>query len=115
MKGIKHDEKKIDYSLIPHGIMCEMAKVLTYGAEKYEPDNWKRLELPLKRYYAAAFRHLNSWFDGEEKDPESGLKHLSHAMTNIAFLIWFENHGHSLHEEFNPKTSLKKFFEENSK
>jgi hypothetical protein len=90
MEGMKHDQGKIDYSLLPKGVIEELGKVMTFGAQKYAPDTWQQIENAKKRYFAAAFRHLNTWFDGEQNDPESGLMHLSHALTNIAFLIWFE-------------------------
>jgi len=35
-------------------------------------------------------RHLNAWRLGESIDPESGLHHLKHALTNVIFLMWFE-------------------------
>lgn len=39
-----------------------------------------------QRYLDALYRHLQAYRSGESHDPESGLHHLSHALTNIAFL-----------------------------
>lgn len=39
-----------------------------------------------QRYLDALYRHLNAFRLGETHDHESGLHHLSHALTNIAFL-----------------------------
>ena len=36
MTGIKYDSKKPDYSLIPPHALDDVAKVLTYGAQKYK-------------------------------------------------------------------------------
>ena len=67
-----------------------VGKVLTFGASKYEPNNWQNVEDGEDRYYAAALRHLVAYRKGEEKDPESGLSHLEHAACNIMFLLHFE-------------------------
>ncbi len=61
----------------------EVAKVLTFGASKYGPNNWQGLENFTERYYAAMLRHI---FAPEKKDSESGLFHLAHALTGALFL-----------------------------
>jgi hypothetical protein len=60
--------------------------VLTYGAAKYGAENWRKVQDGRNRYYAAALRHLLAWREGELTDQESGLDHISHAMTNLVFL-----------------------------
>lgn len=86
-EGVKHDEGKPQFSLIKPDALMEMVAVLTYGAKKYSPDNWKMLENARQRYFDAANRHLWQWYGGEERDPESGLHHLAHAMSSLMFLI----------------------------
>lgn len=83
---MKFDSSKPRYDLIPPSALAGMAKVLTYGAKKYKPNNWKEVD-SLDRYVAALYRHLEAWRVGEKVDSESGLKHLEHAMTNVAFLL----------------------------
>lgn len=85
MSGIKYDDGKLNYSLVPVSSIEELAKVFTYGANKYKAYGWKDVEV--NRYESALFRHIQAWRSGEELDPESGLSHLSHALTNIAILI----------------------------
>ena len=58
MEGVKYDNKKPDYSLIPPNALESIAKVMTHGAQKYDRDNWKKLDSPVARYFAAAQRHL---------------------------------------------------------
>lgn len=89
---MKFDTDKLRYDLIPSEAMEALAKVLTYGAKKYKPGNWKNAT-DIDRYTAALYRHLEAWRKGEEVDEESGLPHLAHAITNVAFLIWFEETG----------------------
>lgn len=86
-EGVKHDEDKPKFSLMKPDALMEMVAVLTYGAKKYSPDNWKMLENARQRYFDAANRHLWQWYGGEERDPESGLHHLAHAMSSLMFLI----------------------------
>jgi len=59
--------------------------VLHYGAKKYKPNNWRTVEP--QRYVAAFERHWQAYLTGEMIDSESGLPHLSHCMTNLAFLL----------------------------
>ena len=82
----KHDAGKLRYELIPPSAMRAIADVLTFGANKYSANNWKKVDDP-SRYVGALYRHLEAWRSGEELDPESGLPHLHHAITNLAFLI----------------------------
>lgn len=86
-KALKHDQDKVQLNLIDPLIFDELGKVLTYGAKKYYKENW-RLPMEHSRYYAAALRHLCAYWGGNNVDPESGLPHLSHALCNIAFLLW---------------------------
>lgn len=85
--GIKHDLGKPEFNLIPPRAELAMASVLTFGAAKYAPDNWKLVDNAETRYLAAAMRHINAYRAGEVYDRESRLQHLAHAMTCLAFLI----------------------------
>ena len=80
---------KLRMDLVPISSLNALARVLTYGAQKYDSDNWRRgfnYSVP----YACLMRHLTAWQDGEDLDPESGLSHLDHAIANLAMLIEFE-------------------------
>lgn len=86
---MKFDTDKLRYDLIPPSAMKALAEVLTYGAKKYKPNNWRNGDKD--RYIAALYRHLEAWRAGEQKDEESGMTHLSHALTNVAFLLELDN------------------------
>ena len=85
--GIKHDQEKDRWDLLPWQATQQIVKVLTYGAQKYTPDNWKQVRDSRIRYFAASMRHIVAWFLGERLDPESGLSHLAHAGCCILFLL----------------------------
>ena len=85
-EGRKFDGGKLEYGLLPPKALEETVKVLTFGAEKYEPDNWKFVPDSKRRYFDALQRHLWAWKQGEQIDPESGMHHLAHAMCCLMFL-----------------------------
>ncbi|MCD5413671.1 MAG: DUF5664 domain-containing protein [Clostridiales bacterium] len=89
--GLKFDTDKLRYSLVPPAATRALAEILTFGTEKYAPNNWQLVCNPEERYTDALLRHLESYRAGEKIDPESGFSHLKHAITNIAFLLHFED------------------------
>lgn len=88
--GQKDDKEKNRLDLIEPEFIEGVGKVLTFGANKYEPNNWQKVEDAVDRYYAAALRHLIAWRKGEKTDPESSISHLDHVACNIMFLQHFE-------------------------
>ena len=85
-KGRKFDGGKLEYGLLPPLALEETVKVLTFGAQKYERDNWQRVPDSKRRYFDALQRHVWAWKQGEQIDQESGLPHLAHAMCCLMFL-----------------------------
>ena len=84
--GRKFDGNKLEYGLLPPFALEETVKVLTFGAQKYERDNWKKVPDSKRRYFDALQRHVWAWKQGEQIDPESGMHHLAHAMCCLMFL-----------------------------
>lgn len=82
---VKKDSGKLRYDLVPPKVVESLARVLTFGASKYAPNNWAKCE-KRSRYIAALDRHLNAWKAGEDVDPETGDTHLAHALCCLAFL-----------------------------
>lgn len=89
MEGVKYDTGKLRYDLMPHDALAEYVGVLTYGAAKYSARNWEA-GMDWSRLYAAALRHLTSWWRGEDTDPESGHPHLAHALCCVNFLLAYQ-------------------------
>jgi hypothetical protein len=89
-KGVKHDQHKPRFDLIPPHAERQVAEVLEYGARKYAPDNWRKVDDARARYLAAARRHINAWQAHETNDPESGLNHLAHAIASLMFILELE-------------------------
>lgn len=96
--GRKFDGDKLQYGLLPAIALKEVVKVLTYGAQKYEPDNWRRVPDGNRRYFDAAQRHIWQYKEGEMYDPETGFHHLAHAVCCLMFINELD---------FNEKRKLK--------
>lgn len=90
-EGRKYDSGKPMYNLLPADALEEVVKVLTYGSVKYnEPaheENWRKVQYPEQRYFAAMQRHVWATRKGEMNDPESGISHYAHAITSLLFLL----------------------------
>ena len=93
MPGLKYDSEKPRWDLLPLDIIEEIVKVLTIGAQKYDDDNWRKVENGKKRYYAAMMRHIKDYQSGEMLDPETGLPHLAHAGCCLIFIMGLEKEG----------------------
>ncbi len=91
-KGVQ----KLRYDLVPVKALKAIARVFTFGSSKYGDNNWRITE-PKTRYIAAAFRHIESFRDGEALDPESGIHHLAHAACSLIFILAID-----LENMFNP-------------
>lgn len=86
-KARKFDGSKAKHDLLPFEALDEIAKVLTFGEQKYAAGNWSN-GIELRRLISATYRHLGQFNSGEDIDPESGISHLAHAGCNILFALW---------------------------
>lgn len=91
-EGIKFDEGKVRWDLLPFDAIKAIAYILMFGAEKYGERNWEE-GMHWSRPYSALMRHMTAWWQGEAVDPETGYSHLYHAGCNILFLIAYELRG----------------------
>jgi hypothetical protein len=82
--GTKHDSEKNRLELLSPVWVEGVGQVLTFGARKYEANNWRK-GISQSRLLGAALRHIFSYVKGEDFDPESGLSHLLHASCCLMF------------------------------
>lgn len=87
INGSKHDSGKPLMGAVPPNALLAVARVLTFGAEKYGRGNWRQVENAETRYLDAALRHINAYQRGEAADPESGESHLAHAVCSLMFVL----------------------------
>lgn len=68
------------FSTIPGQVLGELGLAMLEGAVKYRRHNYRVVGVKASTYFDAAQRHLLSWWEGEDIDPESGASHLVKAM-----------------------------------
>lgn len=79
--------RKPPLHLVPAAANILESLVLRHGADKYGEFNWREKRIKISEYIAATQRHLSSWFDGEDIDPESGQSHLAHARATLSIAL----------------------------
>ena len=84
-EGLRFNDGKIRYDLIPTFANQQLAQVLTFGAAKYQPHNWQK-GMAWSTAIASLKRHLAAFEAGEDYDKESGLLHMAHVLCNAAFI-----------------------------
>ena len=89
-EGMKFDDGKARFDLLPPDALWEVVRVYTFGAKKYNDRNWEK-GIKWGRVFAAICRHLFSWLKGEDCDEESSIHHLAHAtwgcLTLLAYVL----------------------------
>lgn len=90
---IKFDTGKLRYDLVPTEAYKGIAEVMTFGARKYKPNNWRTVD-DVHRFMGAAERHYQEFKYVMETgdcsklyDEETGLHVLKHVMTNLTFIM----------------------------
>lgn len=86
----RFSEGKIRHDLIAPWSLNEIARVYTYGTQKYDDDNWWKGLRWKKDVFGCILRHVWKWFRGETYDEESGLHHLAHAAWNCMTLMEYQ-------------------------
>ena len=90
--GVKHDQGKPDYTLLPLKTLEGVVRVMEFGVKKYARDDWKRLPDGYNRYLAAHLRHMAEVLeDPKHIDYESGLLSYDHALCDLIFARRFLN------------------------
>lgn len=100
-QGIKHDQGKLQWNLLPLHLMSGMVRVLMFGAKKYAPWNWRK-GMPWSQPYNALQRHLTAFMAGDDTDPETGESHLDHAMCCLLFLRSYVQERPEMDDRYKP-------------
>lgn len=96
-EGLRLDEGKARWDLLPYDGLEEVVKVLMFGSRKYGDDNWTK-GISYRRTFSCVLRHMWKWFMSKVYgtsglDEESGLSHLAHACTDVLMLVTYEKRG----------------------
>ena len=106
--GERKNSGKLKWSLVSWKALEPMIEVLMFGAEKYAPWNWTK-GLKYTEISESLQRHLNSFMEGEDDDPESKLSHLGHILCNSLFLSYMHIYRKDMDDRH--KVVLKKVFQ----
>jgi|TARA_R110001606_G_scaffold369774_2_gene525983 hypothetical protein len=110
--GRKFDSTKPKMYLLPPKATIEVSKVLTFGAEKYDEENWRYLDNAQNRYTGGALRHIFAHIDGELKDEETDCSHLAHAICCLMFKLELElENGKNNKEESGRESDVPEYRE----
>ena len=77
---------KIYFSVVPPIVLSEVSLGMLDGATKYGRYNWRANGVRGSIYYDATLRHLTAWWEGQDIDPDSGLHHVTKAITSLIVL-----------------------------
>lgn len=78
--------KKVPLSTVSSPVILEMGLAMLEGARKYGRHNYRVAGIRASVYYDASMRHLMAWFEGQDIDPDSGLNHITKALSTLMVL-----------------------------
>ena len=71
---------------VPLNVMAEVGVAMLEGARKYGRHNYRVIGVTAGVYIDATKRHLDSWWEGEDVDPDSDLSHITKAISSLVVL-----------------------------
>lgn len=103
--------KKTPVGTIPSTVISELGLAMLEGALKYGKHNYRVIGVRASVYYDATIRHLFSWWEGEDIDPDSGLSHITKAIASLVVLRDAMIQG-NLTDDRPPTTTNKEWLKE---
>jgi hypothetical protein len=79
--------RKVPLHLVPPSAKHFLAQAMADGAAKYGAYNWRDEPISVSVYKAAAERHWDAFWDGEDLAADSQVHHIAHAMACCAILL----------------------------
>lgn len=77
---------KAPMSTVSAPVMAEVGVAMLEGALKYGRHNYRAVGVRASVYYDATMRHLMDWWEGQDIDPDSGMSHITKAITSLVVL-----------------------------
>ena len=75
------------FHVLPWRVDLEMALGMMEGGRKYGRHNYRKVGVRASVYYDATTRHLTDYLAGKKVDQESGLSHLTKALSSSQVLL----------------------------
>lgn len=102
--------RKACMSVVSKPVMMEVGVAMTEGARKYGRHNWRIAGARVSTYLDATQRHLDSFWEGRDIDPDSGVNELTKAIASLMVLRDAQIHGKMMDDR--PPKSPKGWLEE---
>lgn len=77
---------KTPFTTMSMPVFAEVGVGMLEGALKYGRHNYRSMGVRTSVYIDAAFRHIISYWEGEDIDPDSGISHISKAIASLMVL-----------------------------
>lgn len=77
---------KAPMSTVSAPVLAEIGVAMLEGACKYGRHNYRAVGVRASVYYDATLRHLMAWWEGQDIDPDSGMSHITKAITSLVVL-----------------------------
>ena len=78
--------RKVPLHVVSSFVLMEMALGMMEGGRKYGAHNYRVAGVRASVYYDAAMRHLMAFWEGEDLDKDSGLSHITKALSCLSVL-----------------------------
>ena len=103
-KALTYDEGKEPLANLPWAAIDELSRVQAYGHKKYKDFNNYRKGMEVTRNLSCALRHIRDYLNGHDKDHESGLNPLAHALARVAFVLQNIEEGTAIDDRYKAPT-----------
>lgn len=78
--------RKAPMSTVPANVLAEIGVAMLEGSVKYGRHNYRAAGVRSSVYYDAVMRHVMSWWEGEDIDPDSNMSHITKALSCLTVL-----------------------------
>jgi hypothetical protein len=109
--GLRFNDGKPRYDLMPPEALDALAAHFAAGAKKYSERNWER-GMSWGHCFAGLMRHSWAFWRGEDYDQETGTHHMICAMWNCMALFTYFTRGigeDTRHKSNRQSTEIKSF------
>lgn len=71
---------------VPLSVLTEVGMAMNEGEWKYGGYNWRIIGVRASIYWDATWRHMSRWWEGEDLDPQTGINHVTKAISCLMVL-----------------------------
>ena len=102
-------DKKTPLAFVPDSLSAFAATAFAEGALKYGAYNWRVAGVQASTYKSACERHIKKWWNGENCDPATKVRHLANAIACLSIILDAEVSG-MLNDDRPPHQDLQGVF-----